>query len=149
MSIRGLHHLVVLVDDVPDGESFYQDLFDMDVLFREGGLDGEPGTVPEDIGWEEAVSNGVTPYMSFLGRDEFYLAVATADREATGRRVDHVALAVDDDAFEEISDSAEQLGCPVEQNAPHHRIIQDQFGMEWELNSNPKPPSRAFDDLDI
>ncbi|MFC7155294.1 VOC family protein [Halomarina halobia] len=149
MGIRGLHHLVLLVDDVPDGEAFYRELFDMEVLFREGVLDGTVGTVPDGVGWDEAISKGATPTMSFLGRDEFFLAVAQADGEPSAGRVDHVALAVDEPAFEAITDRAESVGCEVEQNAAHHRILRDAFGMEWELNANPPPPSRAFEPLDI
>ena len=149
MGIRGLHHLVLLVDNVPEDEMFYRELFDMEVLFREGALNGNPGTVPEDVEWEEALSKGVTPYMSFLGRDDFFLAVAKADEDTTGGRFDHVALEVDESAFDSITDRAEELGCGVDKNAPHHRIIHDKFDIEWELNAKPRPPSRAFDTLDI
>lgn len=149
MGIQGLHHLVLLVDDIPEEEAYYRELFSMEVLFREGALDGTPGTVPEDVGWDEALSKGVTPYMSFLGRDDFFLAVASADQETTTGRVDHVALAVDESAFESITERAEALGCNVEQNAPHHRILQDKLGFEWELNAKPRPPGQAFEPLEI
>lgn len=149
MGISGLHHLVLLVDDVPAGEAFYRDLFDMEVSFREGALDGTPGTVPEGVAWDDAIAEGVTPSMSFLGRDDFFLAVARADGEASGGRVDHVALAVDDAAFESITARAEDMGCAVRRNASHHRIIRDEFGFEWELNARPRPPEEAFDTFDI
>lgn len=149
MGIRGLHHLVLLVDDVPEDEAFYRELFGMEVLFREGVLDGDPGTVPDGVEWDEALSKGVTPSMSFLGRDDFFLAVANADGDTTGGRFDHVALEVDEPVFESIANRAEVLGCKVEQNAPHHRTIRDKLGIEWELNAKPRPPGRAFDTLDI
>jgi catechol 2,3-dioxygenase-like lactoylglutathione lyase family enzyme len=149
MGIRGLHHIVVTADDVPADEAFYRDLFDMEVLFREGTLDGDPGTVPEDVAWDEAVARGVDPYMSFLGRDDFFLAVANGNGATTGGRVDHVALSVDEPTFESITERAGQFGCEVERNASHHRTIQDRLGIEWELNSNPRPPGPAFDTLDL
>lgn len=164
MELRGLHHLVLLVDDVPVDEAYYRELFDLELLFREGALDGEPGTVPEAVDWDEALAKGVTPYMSFLGRDEFFLAVAQADGEAadghdadsqeadsetTTGRVDHVALAVDERAFEAITERAEELGSDVERNAAHHRTFRDRLGIEWELNAKPRPPGRAFEPLDI
>lgn len=149
MGIRGLHHLVLLVDDISEDELFYRELFDMEVLFREGTLDGEPGTIPEDVPWDEALSKGVTPSMSFLGRDDFFLAVATADGDETGGRVDHVALEVDESAFESITDRAEAAGCEVEQNASHHRTLRDKLGIEWELNAKPRPPGPAFDTLEV
>ncbi|WP_254547202.1 VOC family protein [Halomarina pelagica] len=149
MYVNGVHHLVLSVDDVPDGESYYRELFDLAVLFREAGIDGDPGTVPDDVSWEEAINRGVTPYMSFLGRDEFYMAVADiSDQQGTGR-LDHIALAVDDEAFDEITERADSLGCNVEENAPHHRVFLDRYDVEWELNANPRPPERAFDELDL
>lgn len=149
MHIDGLHHVVLLVDDVPDGESYYQELFDLDVLFREASLAGEPGTVPDHVTWTEAIDEGVTPLMSFLGRDEFFMAVAGANgQEGTGR-LEQIALAVDDEAFERITERAESLGCEVEENAPHHRIFVDRNDVEWELNAKPRPPGRAFDEFDL
>ncbi|USZ72228.1 VOC family protein [Natronosalvus halobius] len=143
MHVNGVHHFVLLVDDVPDGESYYKELFDLEVLFREAALDGEPGIVPEDVSWDEALDRGVTPYMSFLGRDEFYVAVGGAsDQQGTGR-LDHIALAVDEEAFDAITDRANALRCDVEENAPHHQVFLDRYDIEWELNA--KPPTTQAD----
>lgn len=149
MHINGVHHLVLLVDDVPDGESYYRELFNLEVLFREAALDDEPGTVPENVTWNEALNRGVTPYMSFLGRDEFYMAVASAAAQQGTGRLDHIALAVDDRAFDVITERADSLGCDVEENAPHHRIFTDRYDVEWELNAKQRPPDQAFDELDL
>lgn len=149
MRVDGVHHLVLLIDDVPSGESYYGELFDLEVLFREGALDGEPGTVPEGVSWDEALAAGVTPYMSFLGRNEFYLAVAGAEDERGIGRFDHVALAVDEEALEAITERAAARGCDVEENAPHHWVFVDRYGVEWELNAKPRPPGRAFDELEL
>lgn len=149
MYVDGVHHLVLLVDDVPNGESYYRELFDLTVLFREAALDGEPGTVPEEVSWDEALDGGVTPYMSFLGRDEFYVAVASAEGQQGTGRLDHIALAVDEEAFDVITERADSLGCDVEENAPHHRVFLDRYNVKWELNAKPRPPGRAFDELDL
>lgn len=155
MGITGLHHLVVRVPDVPDAQAFYTDLFDLAVLFREGVRDGDVGTVPADRPWKEAIDAGVTPTMAFLDRDGFTLAVASPEGEPARRSpegagtVDHVALAVDGDALEGITRRAEDLGCDVERNASHHRVLTDRYGFEWELNAKPRPPSQAFPQLDI
>ncbi|XVH33417.1 VOC family protein (plasmid) [Haloferacaceae archaeon DSL9] len=149
MVIDGVHHLVLLVDHVPDGESYYKELFDLEVLFREAALNGEPGTVPDDVSWDDALDRGVTPYMSFLGRDEFYVAVGRAENQRGTGRLDHIALAVDEEAFDVITERAVSLGCDVEENAPHHRVFRDKYDVEWELNAKPRPPGRAFDELDL
>lgn len=149
MYVDGVHHLVLMVDSVPDGESYYRELFDLEVLFREAALEGEPGTVPEEVTWEEALDSGATPSMSFLGRDEFYVAVAGVGGRAGTGRVDHIALAVDDEALDAITQRATSLGCDVEENAPHHRVFVDEYDVEWELNANPRPPGQAFEELDL
>lgn len=149
MSVHGLHHLVLLVPDVPEAEEFYAELFDADVLFREGALDGEPGTLPEGVEWTDALSSGVDPYMSFLGRGEFYLALAGADRDGDAGRLDHVALAVDDEALESIAGRARELGCSVDRNADHQLFVDDRYDVRWELNAQPAPPTQAFEPLDL
>lgn len=151
MAIDGLHHLVLLVDDLPAAEAYYRDLFDLDVQFREGYRDGEPGTVPDHLTWAEAADAGIEPSMSFLGRDEFFLAVAEPDDEpadGTGR-VDHVALAVSPATFELVADRAAESGATVEHNAAHHCTFEDRYGVEWELNAKPRPPGRAFDEFEV
>ncbi|WP_410766474.1 VOC family protein [Haloferax sp. DFSO60] len=149
MPIRGLHHLVLLVDGVPEGETYYRELFDMEVLFREGTVDEEPGTLPDGLAWSDAISQGVEPTMTFLGRDDFFLAVAQSDGECGSGRFDHLALAVSETQFEAITERATDFGCAVSYNASHHRTFEDRFGIEWELNAKPRPPEQAFDTLDI
>ncbi|SEL48029.1 VOC family protein [Haloferax larsenii] len=149
MTIHGLHHLVLLVDDLPDGETYYRELFDMEVLFREGVRGDKPGTLPPDMDWDEAREAGITPTMAFLGRDDFTLAVAAETASFADGRVDHIALAVDDDSFEAISERAEAAGLEVERTAPHHRLFTDRYGLEWELNARSRPPGRAFETFDV
>jgi len=150
MTIDGLHHIVLLVDDLPAAQDYYRDLFDLGVQFREGSRDGEPGTVPDHLTWPEAIDAGIEPSMSFLGRDGFFLAVA-ADPDAsrgTGR-VDHIALAVTPATFELVAERAEDAGATVERNAAHHCTFEDSYGVEWELNAKPRPPNRAFDEFEV
>ncbi|WP_396611952.1 VOC family protein [Haloferax sp. S1W] len=149
MTIHGLHHVVLLVDDVPEGEAYYRELFDMEVSFREGVRGSEPGTLPAEPDWDDAIEAGITPTMSFLGRDEFSLAVASATGSSGNGPVDHIALAVDDDSFESITERAEALGSTVERNAPHHRLFTDRYGLEWELNATTRPPGRAFETFEL
>ncbi len=150
MSFQGLHHLVLLVDSVPEDEQFYQELFDMEILFREGSLNDEPGTVPDHMGWEEAISAGIEPYMAFLRRDDFTLAVAESTQDISEKRLDHIALAVSESDAESVAERAVELGCSVSRrNAPHQLFVEDSHDIEWELNTTSPPPSRAFDTLPV
>ncbi|MFC4407057.1 VOC family protein [Haloarchaeobius iranensis] len=151
MEIDGLHHLVLLVDDLPVAEDYYRELFDLERRFREGYRDGEPGTVPDHLTWPEAIAAGIDPSMSFLGRDGFFLAVAEPDAapdDGTGR-VDHVALSVSPATFEAVAARAEDAGATVEHNAHHHCAFTGRYDVEWELNAKPRPPGRAFAEFDV
>lgn len=74
-----------------------------------GALDDEPGTVPEDISWNEAQDRGVTPSTSVLERDEFFGAIAGTEGPQGTDRLDHIVLAGDDEAFDAITDNAHSL----------------------------------------
>lgn len=149
MGIEGVHHVVLLVTDVPEAEAFYRDLFDMDISFREGVLGESVGTVPEEFDWDTARAKGVSPTMSFLTRDNFALAVAQAESGRSGRMVDHIALRVTKTTLEGVTKRAEACGCTVERNAAHHRTVEDTQGFEWELNTSSPPASQAFDLLEL
>jgi catechol 2,3-dioxygenase-like lactoylglutathione lyase family enzyme len=150
MSFHGLHHLVLPVNSVPDGEQFYQDLFDMEVLFREGTLNDNRGTVPKNVSWEDAISTDVTPYRSVLRRDDFVLAVAETTTDSFAGRFDQIALAVDRSDAESVADRASAVGCSVSrQNASQQIFIEDPYDIKWELNVTSRQPRRTFDTLGI
>ena len=167
MTIRGLHHLVLRIPDLGEAESFYRDLFDLDVLFREGSKDGEFGALPDGLDWEAATEKGVEPGMSFLGRDEFALALMEDSveqrptNEASGRRpqaesasnaeagrLDHLALELDADDRDAIRDRAADLDCEFEAKS-HAVFVTDRYGVEWELNASSPPPETPFDPLGL
>lgn len=149
MSIHGLHHVVFHVGDLPPAESFYCELFDAEVRFREGTLGDEFGKVPDGMDWPAAVEAGVEPSMSFLGRDSFTVALVGEPADAPeGGRLDHVALAVDDDSLEAIGERARELDCDVEERG-HSVFVTDRYGVEWELNPTSPPPETGLDPLDV
>jgi catechol 2,3-dioxygenase-like lactoylglutathione lyase family enzyme len=150
MSFQGLHHLVLPVNSVPDGEQFYRDLFDMEVLFREGTLNDNRGIVPENMSWEDAIAANVTPYRSVLRRDDLVLAVAETTTDSFTRRFDQIALAVDRSDAESVAERASEAGCSVSRpNATHQIFIEDLYNIKWELNSASQQPRRTFDTLSI
>lgn len=85
-----------------------------------------------------------------LQRDDLALAVAEAAEVTVEERFDHVVLAVNRSDAESVAERATKLGCVISRrNAPHQIFIEDQFEVEWELNTTSPPPNRAFDTLDI
>lgn len=111
MGFHGLHHVVLTVEDVPAAEEFYQELFDMDVLFREGTQNDTFGRVPDEVDWERAIAAGITPGMSFLRRDGIALALAEEEGDDSVSRLDHIAIAVDETDIDRIRDRAQHVGC--------------------------------------
>lgn len=150
MAIHGLHHVVLRIPDLPAAESFYRELFDLDVLFREGVKDDAVGKIPDDLDWSEATGRGVEPTMSFLGRDEFALALMEAEDDVdpeTGR-LDHLALALDAADRDATRDRAADLGCEYEEKSDAV-FVTDRYGVEWELNAASPPPESPFETLDV
>lgn len=142
-----LHHVVLRVPDLPAAESFYRELFDLDVRFREGSLDGEFGAVPEGMDWPAATDAGIVPGMSFLNRGAFSLALMV--EEVTGEgRLDHLALAVDARERDAIRDRATDLGCECERKSSAV-FVADRYGIEWEINASSPPPETPFETLDV
>ena len=167
MAIDGLHHLVLKVPDLPEAEAFYRDLFDLDVLFREGTKGETFGKVPDHLDWPEAVERDVEPGMSFLGRDAFALALVEGDAYGEGdvngnrdgdagdgngnadaSRLDHVALALDPEDRDAVRDRADELDCEYEEKGDAV-FVTDHYGVEWELNASSPPPETPFDALDV
>ncbi|MFC4550284.1 MULTISPECIES: VOC family protein [Halorussus] len=167
MPIHGLHHVVLRIPNLAEAEAFYRELFDLDVLFREGTYEGTFGKVPDDLDWEDATARGVEPGMSFLGRDEFALALfepegekdaeegqpsrgsaARHSAELRSALLDHIALALDPDDRDAVRDRAADLDCEYEEKSDAV-FVTDRYGVEWELNASSPPPQTPFDELDV
>jgi len=71
-----LRHIALFVPDLRRAESYYQSVFDMELVGREAELaDGQWYTLPFDKGWEEAEVAGLELGMLALRKDEFGLAL--------------------------------------------------------------------------
>lgn len=149
MAIHGLHHVALEVPDLLEAEPFYRILFDLDVLFREGEKDGKFGALPDGLDWERATDCGVEPGVTFLGRDEFAVALAEDDdANSEGGPLDHVALALDPADRDAVRDRADELGCEYEEK-DDAVFVTDRYGVEWELNASSPPPETPFETLDV
>ena len=148
MTVAGLHHAVLKVPDLREAETYYRDLFDMSVLFREGTKDGTYGKVPDGADWPTATAHGVEPGMSFLRRDGFVLALAADPETAEPTRFDHVGLEIDLADLGSIASRAASMGCGVEERETS-AFVTDRYGVEWELNAGGFPPSCPFPVLEL
>lgn len=153
MTVHGIHHVTLAVRDVAAAEAAYRDVFDLDVLFREGTYDDEFGALPDDVDWDVAEAAGVDPGMTFLGDDDVAIAVAEREGddalEATDAGVlDHVALHVDPGVVGEIADRARDRDWDVDERETVAFLVDDD-GIEWEVTASDRPPATPFDELDV
>lgn len=146
MAFEAFHHAALVVDDLPEAESFYRTLFEMDVLFREGTRDDEYGKVPDDLDWETAVDDGVEPGMSFLRNGALSLALAEDEDEGAvdGGRVDHLAFQVSEADFDSLRRRVRDLDCEVDEREKTV-FVTDRYGVEWELKTASPPPRCPFE----
>lgn len=148
MPFHGLHHAVLNVPGLPEAETYYRELFDMDVLFREGTADGAYGKLPDGIDWETATAHGVDPGMSFLQRGDFVVALADDPEAGEPTRFDHISLQIDMTDLGTVASRAASMGCGVDERE-RTAIITDQYGIEWELTTTGFPPSSPFEVLEL
>lgn len=146
MGFEALHHVVLTVENLPEAEEFYRDLFEMGVLFREGERDGEYGRVPEEMDWNAAVADGIDPAMSFLRNGVLSLALAESDGPVDGSRVDHLALQVSEADFAPLCRRARSLDCEVDERETT-MFVTDRYEMEWELKTSSPPPTCPFEEI--
>lgn len=148
MPFHGLHHAVLNVPALPEAEAYYRDLFDMEVLFREGTAGGSYGRVPDGLSWEVAMAHGVSPGMSFLKRDRFVVALADDPEAGEPTRFDHISLEIDMADLGPVASQAASMGCGVDERE-RTAIITDRYGVEWELTTRGFPPDSPFEALDL
>jgi uncharacterized glyoxalase superfamily protein PhnB len=132
-------HVAIEVPDLIKAEKFYTTFFNTDVNYRQTEIDGEWYTLPEKTDWEAAIKKGVEPEMSFIARDEFFLALAAADEEGPIDNVQshHIGLQVDEGEFKRLFHRAEQAECSIihrgQNQGGRYGLIEDIFGVEWDV----------------
>lgn len=147
MTLAGLHHVVLRVPDIPTAEAYYADLFDFDVHFREGSLDGDIGTLPPGMDWADAADAGVDPALSVIGRDHVHLELTATDGDVSPGLVKRLALDVGMAERIDVRDRAEDLGATVTQTEDDTTIV-DTYGFEWTLTETEAPPEPSVSELD-
>lgn len=131
-------HVAIAVPDLIRAEAFYTRLFDTAVSFRQAEIDDEWYTLPTNTDWQAAIEHGIAPEMSFIARDDFFLALtATKDDSVEHNPSYHIGLEVDEDEFGRLFDRAQETGCTIrhqgQDDGVHYGLIEDIFGVEWDV----------------
>ena len=131
MTVEGITHVGLNVLSVREAESFYVELFQMEVVLRESELADGWATVPHGASWEEIEAAGVDVGLSSLRSGG--LRIALQPGNATPGLLTHLGLHVDDGELERVRDRVVRLGCPIVADRPGRLMFEDPYGVGWEL----------------
>jgi len=78
--MTSIQHIALFVADLREAETYYQSLFEMELIGREAQLDdGLWYTLPFDKSWDDAEAGGIELGMLALRNGEFVLALIEGD----------------------------------------------------------------------
>ena len=126
-----LRQIALFVPDLRVAESYYQSIFDMDLIGREAELaDGQWYTLPFDKGWDEADAAGIELGMLALRKDEFGLALFRGD--APPGQVYVIGLRM---PMEEIAKVRARLpeDTQVLEDEPNYLEFRDTYQITWQI----------------
>ena len=137
--MTSLAHIALFVPDLRAAESFYQDLFTMQLLMRETVLeDGKWYTLPPEKTWADAAAAGFALDMVALQRGDFVLALFQGRPSPRTTILEiglHLAGEVITAVRERLPETADQL---------HHEygelLFDDPYGYRWHL----RPEGQRF-----
>ena len=107
----------------------------MAVAFREAEAPDGWRTLPDGTGWDSAQAAGIEPQLSQLRRDGIVLALEATRDEGSGSRLSHVGIAVDELDLGELRQRARELGCRIVGDREGLVILDDVYGVRWEVSS--------------
>ena len=131
-------HIALVVPDLREAETFYQSVFDMELIGREAARDdGLWATLPFDKGWDEAEAAEIELNMVALRKGEFVLALFRG--AASPGQVYVIGLAM---PAEEIAGMRTRLpeGMAARGGSTNHLEFRDPWQITWQISV----PGTAF-----
>lgn len=126
-------HVALLVGDLRPAEEYYADLFDMELVVREGPLeDGRWASLPDDAEWDDAKAAGLELGMVGLQRDEFILALFAV--EPSGVQTYAIGLVMGEDEIEQVGRRLPE-DASIEARSDEHLAFVDRYGVRWQLST--------------
>jgi catechol 2,3-dioxygenase-like lactoylglutathione lyase family enzyme len=138
-------HVALRVERLREAETFYCELFALDVAWREAETPEGWQTLPQAAGWDDAERAGVQLGIVMLYRDGVRLALEAVDSVTDDGQLSHVGVLVDDGELERLRRIARAAGCAIVVESERALIFDDLFGVRWEFNtfSYDDPPSMS------
>jgi catechol 2,3-dioxygenase-like lactoylglutathione lyase family enzyme len=143
MSLHSVTHVALRVERLREAETFYRALFALEVAFREAETPDGWYTLPTSADWDDAQRAGIELGLVMLYRGGLRLALEAADAVAGDGQLSHVGILVDEDELTRLRGVATDVGCHIVLDRAQALVLDDPFGVRWELNSFPydDPPS--------
>jgi catechol 2,3-dioxygenase-like lactoylglutathione lyase family enzyme len=142
MHYRSVTHVALRVADLRGAEAFYTALFGLQVAFREAEVADGWRTLPEGSGWQDAQAAGISLDLSVLHRDALHLALEGAGEGfVAGGRLSHVGLEVTEVELQRLRQAAPGMGCQIVLDRQGLLVLDDPYGVRWELTTAYKPRS--------
>jgi catechol 2,3-dioxygenase-like lactoylglutathione lyase family enzyme len=135
VGLRSFTHVALRVESVRVAEAFYRELFALEVAFREVETAEGWWTVPSGAEWAEIEGAGVDVGLVMLFRDGFRLALEAVSQVSRDGLLSHVGLHVDEQELQRLRECAPAAGCEIVLDRERALIIDDPFGVRWELNT--------------
>ena len=145
MSLHSFTHVALRVKRLREAEAYYRTLFALEVAWREAETPDGWGTLPESADWDDAERAGIQLGIVMLHRDGFRLALEAADEVSGAGHLSHLGVFVDEQELRRVRETAASSGCTVVVDREQALIIDDRFGVRWELNTfaYDDPPSMS------
>ena len=121
-------HIALNVADLRVAESYYRDLLDLEVAWRD--TDGPTSMYAT---WEQIEAEGAAPVAIMLGRDKLRLALARIETEGPG--IGHVQLEVSLEHLASLRARVNAKGLSVLATSGMLLVFRDDYGVEWELST--------------
>jgi hypothetical protein len=143
MSLHSYTHVALRVERLREAETFYLDLFALEVAFREAETSNGWQTLPPSADWEDAERAGINLGLVMLYRDGFRLALEAVEAVADDGRLSHLGVFASEDELDRLRVAAPAAGCGIAGDRPQGLVFDDPFGVRWEFNTFPydDPPS--------
>ena len=145
MSLHSFTHVALRVKRLREAEAYYRKLFALEVAWREADTPDGWGTLPASADWGDAERAGFQLDLVMLHRDGFRLALEAADTVAGAGQLSHLGVFVDEQELSRLRETAASAGCKIVVDREQALIIDDPFGVRWELNTfaYDDPPSMS------
>jgi len=135
VAIHGVTHVALRAKNLEEAEAFYCELFGLDVAWREAPTADGWWTLPPYADWGDARRGGHNIGLVMLYRGGIRVALEAAEVVAPRGSLSHIGLFVDREELQRTRTNATRLKCTMAVDRADTLVIDDRFGVRWELNT--------------